>query len=172
MSRNVSSDSSRSPESFSGRSSAAFVGREIPGQGQSPGEEPSTPSIPYAGELLMPDLERVEAVGDFPNPQLESYFRMRFWWRANDPQRFRGERAVPEERFRRNLERLVALTRLEAEGRQWLEIEAARELLSVLSDTEDSLVIQCLRRWVADNDTEVQVVSPLPPEGSPVSGKG
>lgn len=129
----------------------------------------SAAPVPYAVDPTIEDFERIDAAGEFSDQNMEAHFRTRFWWRANDPQRSGGGRAVAEARFRQNLDRLLSLTPRETPGRDWLEIEIAREvgdferarrLLNKLPSSREGLITRCFRRWLAENNAKVGVVAP------------
>jgi len=65
--------------------------------------------IPYWEVPSLEDFERTEESGRFPGEAHEAGFRRSYWWVANHPQRLRGPRVISDQRFRQNLERMLAV---------------------------------------------------------------
>ena len=91
-------------------------------------EEFEESPVPYLQMPSLEDFERADDEGRFPDDAQETGFRRSYWWVANDPQRDGGSRVISDQRFRQNLERLLAIIPVRTGGREWMEIEIAREL--------------------------------------------
>lgn len=124
--------------------------------------------VPRADILEVEDFDRVILAGVFPGAAEELYFRRRFWWRANDPQRIGAERVLAEDRFRENHERILELVPAESPDRPLMAVEMAREvgdferaseLLDALPPESSPSVAGLLRERVKDRTSRVCILS-------------
>lgn len=125
--------------------------------------------IPYLQTPSLGDFERTDDKGVFPDEAHETGFRIGYWWVANEPQRDGKPRVISDQRFRQNLERLLAIIPARTGGREWMEIEIARELgdferalslLDQIPNADSSVVGRCLRKLVAVRNSKVAVLAP------------